>query len=172
MNKEDIYLRQIEMRDIEAVLDWENNVEGWNMEEKSEPYSVFDIISLIQAMQDVYACKQVRYMVCHKELKEAIGAADLTDMDFENATAGVGILIADSLYRNKGFASRALELLEDEARNWKLKSLKSTVLMNNDASVHLFEKLGYEKLATQEESYFVEGVYIKALVFEKWLNAY
>jgi diamine N-acetyltransferase len=171
MNKPEISLRPIEFQDAQLVLDWENNVEGWNMEEKEQPYSIFDILSMILEMEDVPACKQIRYMIYLNATQEVIGAADLTDIDFEAHTAGVGILIADTRFRQKGYASQALLQLEEKARSWGLKKLKSSVLEDNAISLHLFEKMAYEKLADSEEGYVVEGVYIKAIVFEKWLNA-
>lgn len=164
-------MRKIEFPDAEIVLDWENNIDGWNMEEKPRDYSIYDIILLISEMQDVHKSKQLRFMICHEDFPVPIGAADLTGMDFEDHSSGVGILIADPEMRHRGFASKALLLLEEKAREWGLTKLRSTILENNDSSLHLFEKLGYKKLADSGEGYVVEGTYIKALVFEKWLSA-
>jgi diamine N-acetyltransferase len=172
MDKGGIYLRKVEFSDVERVLHWENKVEGWNMDDKDREYTLFDIIVLISEMQDVETSKQIRFMICHPSVSEPIGAADLTDINFGEGRAGVGVLIADPGMRNRGFASNALVLLEQEAKNLNIKHLKSTVLCSNEVSLHLFEKLGYEKLANREELYVVQGEYIKAFVFEKCLNAF
>ena len=47
MTKRQVYIRYIDVMDAEHVLDWENNVEGWNVEENETPYSIFDILQLI-----------------------------------------------------------------------------------------------------------------------------
>ena len=111
-------------------------------------------------------------MICSPELSEPIGVVDLTDIDFEVGVSGVGVMIADPIHRRRGLASKALKLLEIEAKNLKIHTLLSTILENNSASIQLFEKIGYEKIGATEEKYLVQGVYIQGLLFEKWLNAF
>lgn len=168
---ESLFIRPIEVADAQIVLNWENNVEGWNMSETSTLYTFFDILNLINDLQNVQTAKQGRWMICSPELREPLGVVDLTDIDFEVGVSGVGVMIADPMYRRRGLASKALKLLEIEAKNLKIHTLLSTILENNSASIQLFEKIGYEKIGATEEKYLVQGVYIQGLLFEKWLNA-
>jgi len=168
---ESLFIRPIEVSDAQLVLNWENNVEGWNMSETSELYTFFDILNLINDLQNVRTAKQARWMICSPKLEEPIGVVDLTDIDFEFGVSGVGVMIADSALRRQGLASKALKLLELEAKKLKLHTLLSTILEDNLASIRLFEQMGYKKIGAMEEKYLVQGVYIQGLLFEKWLNA-
>ena len=67
MTKRQVYIRYIDVMDAEHVLDWENNVEGWNVEENETPYSIFDILQLIHELSDIQKAKQARWIICEKE---------------------------------------------------------------------------------------------------------
>ena len=168
---ESLFIRPIEVADAQLVLNWENNVEGWNMSETPVLYTFFDILNLINELQNVQTAKQARWMICTPDLHEPIGVVDLTDIDFEVGVSGVGVMIADPAHRRKGMASKALDLLEVEAKKLKIHTLLSTILEDNAGSIRLFEKIGYKKIGATEEKYFVQGTYIQGLLFEKWLNA-
>ncbi len=165
-----IYIRPVEIDDAYHVLDWENNVEGWNMEQNETPYMLFDIVNLIYELQDVRKAKQTRWIICDSKDDRQLGAVDLTGIDFEKGEPSVGVLVADKEKRNRGIGRKALHLLEEQARELGLSRLLSGILPSNGASLHVFTKLGYRKIGETDESYFVDGVYIKALLFEKWLN--
>ena len=71
---------------------------------------------------------------------------DIFDIDFDKKEAFVGVLIAEKENRQKGLASIAIELVENEGVKLGLERLKCVVHPGNTASVQLFEKRGFVKI--------------------------
>ena len=170
MSDYSIYLRYIQTQDAALVLDWENNQENWAVSENDSPYSIYDILVLIGELQDIQRAKQARWMICSDLNNQAIGNVDLTEIDFENKVATVGILIAEKELRNKGYASQALVLIEKEANKLKIDKLTCSIHADNLASISLFLKNGFEKIGKQDAPDLKNDQYIDVILFEKWLK--
>ena len=158
MNKSSVYLRYIEVKDAELVLEWDS------------PYSIYDILVLIGELQNVSKAKQARWMICLSENDKAIGNVDLTEIDFNKMEATIGILIACKEYRRKGFASKAIKLIESKAVALNLKKLHCSVHKDNIGSCNLFIKNKFMKIGEKLELEFKGGAYIDILLLEKWLK--
>jgi diamine N-acetyltransferase len=90
----------------------------------------------------------------------AIGCIDLFDFDPKNKKAGVGILIADQADRGKGYAQEALHLLIDYGYNTlDLHQLYANVRVDNENSINLFKKLGFEITGLKQDWLYEEGKY-------------
>lgn len=170
MNSAPIYIRYIEFKDAEQVLDWENNQENWAVSENDSPYSIYDVLVLIGELQDIKKVNQARWMICLSSSDEAIGNIDLTEIEFNKHESTVGILIADELQRNKGYASLALQMIERQAEELEIIKLKCSIHSDNTASVSLFEKNGFIKVGKLNEPTVKNGQNIDVLLFEKWLK--
>lgn len=168
MTKNTLHIRRVRDTDLSYILDWENNVEGWNTHDNDTPYSAIDILLFISEQADIYKAGQVRWMICIDE--QPIGAADLTEIDFDNGIASVGILIAKNEHRRLGFATIALELLEEKAIELNIQELISSIHPENYASIDLFEKLGYKEIGKSIDEYLLNGVYLQANIYKKWLK--
>lgn len=171
MSIDQLSIRPIQITDAALVLDWENNLPEWNKGNTDIPYSLPDILNLIYDLQDVHRAGQGRWMICLPGSPQPVGVVDLTDIHFDRGESSVGVLVADPAWRRKGIASQALLLLEEKAAELGIRRLLSAVFSRNKPSIALFEQLGYQKIGLADETYFVEGTYIKPLLFEKWLNA-
>ena len=170
MIKDEIYIRPIDHADAELVLDWENNEENWSVSENDSPYSIIDILVLIGELQNVRKAKQGRWMICLPENGRPIGNVDLTEINFEDNSCSVGILIADKENRRKGYALMALQLIEEEALKLDLRKLRCTVHFDNMESVALFLKNNYKKIGIENPSSSKEDDYIEIIKFEKCLK--
>ena len=60
--------------------------------------------------------------------------------------------------------------MEEEAEKLGVERLFSTIFPENKASIQLFEKCGFQKIGKSNDVYFIDGEYIKALLFDKWLK--
>ncbi|MBL1280395.1 MAG: GNAT family N-acetyltransferase [Fluviicola sp.] len=170
MKEFSIYLRYVEAKDAALILDWENNEENWAVSENDSPYSLFDIHVLIGELQDIPNAKQARWMICLSENDEAIGNIDLTEIDFKKKEATVGILVACKEYRQKGIASKSLQLIEDESIRLGVEKFICSVHKDNLASCQLFLKNNFRKIGEKKEPNSSEDEYIDVLLFEKWLK--
>ena len=88
-----IYLRTIEPSDADIILKWENNPENWKVSNTLVPFSKKLIEDYVNSAQDIYAIKQLRFIICLLNTDKAIGTIDLFDFDPYHQKVGLGILI-------------------------------------------------------------------------------
>ncbi len=142
---EHIYLRAIELEDIDTLYDMENDIRNWKVSETKVPFSRYTVEQYVLSCgsQDLYTLRQVRMMICCNAGKEVIGCLDLYDFDPTNERAAVGILLTEAS-RKKGFASESLELLLHYASDiLNIKQLYCYVDNSNKDSLNLFESHGF-----------------------------
>ncbi|WP_165041277.1 GNAT family N-acetyltransferase [Dysgonomonas sp. ZJ709] len=140
-----IRLRALEPEDLELLYQWENNSELWIYGSTVSPYSKLALRQYINDSleMDIYQSKQLRLMIDIVGENTTIGTVDLYDINMRNKNAGIGILI-DEAYRNRKYASQALELMREYAFNFlKLHQLYAYIGVNNKPSLKLFENIGY-----------------------------
>jgi diamine N-acetyltransferase len=139
-----IHLRQVEFSDLQTLLNWENNPENWEVSETNTPFSEEEMIDFIVEQSDFKNTNQLRLMICLNEINLPIGAIDLFEINQTKKTAGVGILINEKQYRQKGYAFEALELLKQISLELvELKKLFCTIHATNESSIKLFLKSGF-----------------------------
>ena len=163
---EHIFIRLIEPKDATTVLIWENNPDHWKVSDTEIPFSMQDILYLIDQAHHIRTTGQVRFVICINDTDEPIGLIDLFDTNFKNGRAGVGILIANREERNKGFALESLELLKNYAKTiLDLQNLYCSIHADNLASIRLFEKSGFEHVGTRKNWYKYQDKRIDELMF-------
>jgi diamine N-acetyltransferase len=142
-----IKLRAIEPGDIDLLYIWENNSNIWPVSNTLVPFSRFILEKyLAESHLDIFQVKQLRLMIDIVEEGgiTSIGAIDLFDFDPANERAGIGILINDKKYMNKGYASEALELLINYSFEiLQLHQLYCHINHDNKISIRLFEKFNF-----------------------------
>lgn len=156
-----IRLRALEPEDLDLLYRWENTSTYWLYGATLAPYSRFALKKYITETQlsDIYESKQLRLMIESVENKNTIGIVDLYDFDVRNNRAGVGILI-DEEYRNKGYATQALDLIKNYAFNFLgLYQLYAYVSVKNKYSLQLFENVGYSNAGILKNWILVNDIY-------------
>jgi diamine N-acetyltransferase len=144
---EKIVLRSVDSSDIDTILLWENSSAEPLYGVYEEQYSREDVAQFVENQQrySLAENEQLRLMICSHE-GERLGCVDLTEYDGKRAF--VSILIFDVDNRRKGFAENALCLMIDYAKSLEMRSLYATILPQNEQSLHLFERAGFEHLGT------------------------
>ncbi len=144
----DIKLRALEPSDIDLLYSWENNTGIWSVSNTIVPFSKFILEKYIaDSHMDIYQAKQLRLMIdyCKIAAAETIGAIDLFDFDPMHKRAGIGILISEEKYRNRGFASEALKLLINYSFTiLQLHQLFCYIDCDNKISIKLFENFRFK----------------------------
>lgn len=163
-----IYLRALEPEDLEFIYAIENNELVWEVSNTETPYSRFLIRQYLDnAHQDIYEAKQLRLAICLNNSQEAIGLIDLFDFDPKNNRAGVGILINDAQNRNKGIGSEALALIVDYSfEQLQLHQLYANIGTDNEISIQLFTKFGFQKIGIKKDWIKVNNRYKDELLFQ------
>ncbi len=156
--------------DIHLMVLWENNPENWKVSGIDKPYTYLELKAFVEDEEPIQISKQERFIICKLDDQTAMGTIDLFDVNFIHGFGSVGILIAESENRNKGYASESLDLLSQYAKNeLGLRNLKCSIQSDNQASIKLFEKAGY-KFIGKHENWFVDGAkFTDELLFQKQL---
>ncbi len=139
-----IYLRKVELQDLQYLLAWENDPENWEVSNTVQPYSKEEMYQFILD-QLIGDHEQVRYMICHELTRLPIGTIDLFAIDHVNGQAELGILIAEKKYRRQGHALTALlHLIALCREEYKINHLFCFIDDENSSSIGLFEKAGFK----------------------------
>jgi diamine N-acetyltransferase len=148
---EKIYLRAVEPGDAFTIMTWENDPMNWRVSNTDAPYSLHGITEYINSIQSFRQSGELRLMICLNENDKSIGTLDLFEANFKHGRAGVGILIASNEDRGVGYASESLSLLAQYSNEildfW---NLTANVLEDNEASIRLFERAGYELVGVRK----------------------
>lgn len=142
---ESVYLRQVKNIDIPKLMEWENNAENWMVSETTKPYSFEEIRMLVDSAEDIFESNQLRFVIVQTDSEEAIGTVDLFNVNFSDLSAHVGILIAKSGDKRKGFGKEAIELTKHYLiENLNFQILYCSIQTFNKASFGLFTKCGFK----------------------------
>lgn len=165
---ESIYLRALEPQDLEFIYAIENDQSIWEVSNTQTPYSRFLIKQYLEnAHQDIYEAKQLRLAICQDEDFPALGLIDLFDFDPRNNRAGVGIVIQKEENKGQNIGSEALELLIKYAfYNLNLNQLYANIGVENEASIALFTKFGFEKIGIKKDWILLHNKYHDEAVFQ------
>jgi len=163
-----IYLRALEPEDLEFIYAIENNESVWEVSNTQTPYSRFLIRQYLEnAHQDIYEAKQLRLAICLNSTFEAIGLIDLFDFDPKNNRAGVGIVISNKNNRNSGIGSEALQLVINYAFNQlQLHQLYANIGSDNEVSLQLFTKFGFQKIGVKKDWIKVNNVFKDEMLYQ------
>lgn len=139
-------IRALEPEDLGVLYKWENQVELWSLSNTSKPFSKYVLKQYLKtAHLDIYATKQVRFMIEKINNNQCIGAIDLFDYDPKHQRAGVGIVIGEKSEHGKGYATEALRLLVKYGFEIiHLHQLYCNIEASNARSLNLFQKAGFE----------------------------
>jgi diamine N-acetyltransferase len=167
MKTDRIYLRLPEISDLNLLYSWENNTELWSISNTSTPFSKETLKHYIESVHDIYSEKQIRFMIVNAKTHICVGCIDLFDFDPKNRKAGIGVLIADENNRKKGLASDALTLVKEYAfKILNINQLYCTIPEDNEKSIALFEKCGFEKQAEFKQWLLVNHIFLNAYFYQ------
>ncbi|MEZ4853813.1 GNAT family N-acetyltransferase [Flavobacterium sp.] len=156
-----IYLRALEPEDLEFIYAIENDESVWEVSHTQTPYSRYLIRQYLEnAHQDIYEAKQLRLAICLNNSHNVIGLIDLFDFDPQHNRAGIGILIHQFQNRGNGIGSEALHLLiEYSFSSLQLHQLYANISTDNQISLQLFTKFGFQEIGTKKQWNKINNVY-------------
>lgn len=170
-DEKNIFLREVQPSDLEILLFWENNPENWKVSGTMKPYTTEEMLSFVNDTSYLAENGQQRWLICLYEDQQAIGTIDVFNVDLIHGFAGIGILIAEKEMRHKGFATQALELLIELAENeLNLTNLTCSIQSDNDSSIQLFKKVGFEEIGIRKDWYLHNGIRLDEHLFQLCLK--
>ncbi len=155
MPKEKIILRALEPEDLELLYKWENDQSVWKISNTYSPFSKYTLEKyLAEAHLDIYETKQLRLIIdkVNGTEKKSIGAIDLFDFEPYHQRAGVGILIAEDIDKNKGYGKTSLELFLNYCFDvLSLHQVYCNISTNNASSLKLFKSMGFVEIGIKKD---------------------
>lgn len=151
-----VYLRPLELDDVQTLYVFENDVEVWAVSDTVMPYSSFALEQYVMeaSRTDIYGSRQMRLVICDCANGKAVGFIDLFNFSPRDMRAEVGVLVERNS-RSKGFAGEALELLIKYAfTTLHVHQLACTLTPGNEISRKLFEKAGFVHTSTRKEWFY------------------
>ncbi len=144
MIEHQISLRLLENYDLDFLYKIENNTDNFSQISNFNNYSKQELKSYINnAKADISVFNQIRFVIQFKDIQ--VGLIDLFDYCPISKNAGVGVIVEEK-FRNKKFASRALELLISYSfKKLDLLFLFANINSENYSSKKLFENFGFIK---------------------------
>jgi diamine N-acetyltransferase len=168
MKYENIKLRALEPEDLELLYEWENDDNYWLISNTSSPFSKYTLKRYIEnSHKSIYETGQLRFMIEHIEDKIAIGTIDIFEFDSFHKRAGIGILIANEAYRQKGYAFMSLTcLIKYCFGTLQLHQLYCNILATNKESLDLFKKLGFTETCIKRDWILTSKGYVDELTLQ------
>lgn len=169
MTAPDIRLRAMEPEDLDMLYTVENDVKTWDIGTTNVPYSRYTLHDYIaNASGDIYTDRQVRLIIENAD-GEAVGMVDIVDFDPRHQRAEVGIVIA-AAHRRRGYATAALAAIGDYSlRVVHLHQLYAYADSHNEASLRLFQSMGYEVEARLKDWLYDGRDYHDAVLLRRFL---
>ncbi|TLP81255.1 GNAT family N-acetyltransferase [Maribacter sp. ACAM166] len=163
-----VYLRAIEQKDLDFLYELENNTDVWEVSGTITPYSKNVLqLYLDNAHRDLFDVKQLRLVISTNQ-HETIGLIDIFDFEPNHKRAGLGIIILETQNRNKGIGAEAITLLCDYVFDvLDLNQVYANILEDNEASMHLFKKLGFVQVGVKKEWVRINKTYKNEVLLQK-----
>ncbi|MDD2621998.1 MAG: GNAT family protein [Bacteroidales bacterium] len=168
MKGQKIFLRAVELNDVDMLYELENEPDIWHLSDTLMPFSRFALEQYVieSSTRDIYATKQLRLIIAENDSKKLVGAIDLYDFNPIHKRAGVGILITKT-YRKKGYASDALSVLIHYAfSTLQLHQLFCGISSNNIMSIELFKKHNFIQTGCLKNWRLKDNNYYDELFFQ------
>ncbi|MDT0693614.1 GNAT family protein [Staphylococcus chromogenes] len=165
---EKVILRPIEFDDVSILHTWRNDESlfsqlgsGYFPVSKSEMETWMSNYSKLDK-------NNVR-LIIQFEMRP-VGYISLTNINYLNKNAELGIYIGENNMRGKGVAKEALKKLEIFAKNHLgLKKIKLLVNDNNDTALNFYKKQNYRVVGTYKEERYIYNEWIDVTIMEKMI---
>lgn len=163
-----IYLRALELTDLDFLYQVENDEDVWQVSNTTKPFSKYVLQHYLEnSHRDIYEVKQLRLVICTSAENKTVGFIDLFNFEPKHKRVGVGILIFDVKDRGKRYATEALRLLENYVSvHLQVHQLYANISAENARSIVVFEKAGYKKYGEKKDWTLTESGFQDELFYQ------
>jgi len=139
-----ITIRKANVRDWNIMLQWENNPMLWEVTDNAGPFAQDDIIEFLKEKNSLNHVGQERWII--EDIANPIGMIDLFEWNREENAIGIGIAIPETQFRKQGYATQALTIMHNVLfEKYHILFFHCLIHPENEGSIQLFKKLGYQK---------------------------
>ena len=132
------------------------------------PYRIEDAINFIKSSYDDFKLHKAITLAIDYKTKSILllaGTIGIKDIDYVNKKAKIGYWIGKQ-YQGKGIATECVKLVVNYAFDeLKLEEISAYVFPDNDSSIRVLEKNGFEKTKEVNEYHPLSNRYKNSLVY-------
>jgi RimJ/RimL family protein N-acetyltransferase len=158
LKTERIILAPLTQEDSHLMFLWINDHESVSLNSYYMPVhekSHLQWFDKIQQQTDV-----IIFGIRRREDNQLIGYCQLRDIHPIHHNAELRIRLGEKGTRNKGYGTDAVRLLvEFGFDNLNLHRIYLTVLANNSAAIHVYEKIGFIREGLLRQAAYIDGIY-------------
>lgn len=168
LSNDKVSLRALEASDLDFLYRVENDPDIWEVSNTLSPYSHFILKQYLdQSHQDIYTARQLRLVIAEPDSDRPIGFVDLFEFDPKHKRVGLGILVYEPGDRRKGFAKATIALLLPYCfEHLGLHQVYANIGANNQASIDLFEQIGFKHSGTKKDWIWNRSGYTDELIYQ------
>ena len=164
LNGEKVYLSPINEEDYELYVKWLNNS---NITQYLNCNDSLITLSNEKETLAKLANEEFVFGIIRSEDDTLLGNIGLTNINYKNGIASLGIFIGEEENLSKGYGSEAIKLLINFAfKELRLHNIMLTVLSNNERAIRAYQKCGFKEFGRRHDAYFRNGEYIDLIYME------
>jgi len=142
MENAKISIRALEPTDVDTLYFWENLPDVERVSLSDAPISHYALWQYVESYTgNIFTDRQLRLMI--EADGKPVGTIDISDFSPRHRRAFLGIMIAPE-HRRRGYALAATQLAIEYCRELGMHQLAAMVAQDNDRSLALFKKAGFE----------------------------
>ncbi len=159
------YLRAFELADYQTTLRWHNDDEVWSSV-VGPKYFVSTEVEKKWIEELIYEKDSIKLAVCLVGNHELIGTVTLTEFNWINQSADLGVLIGDKSLWGQGYATEAvLQILKFGFQERGLHRVSCTILEQNSGSRKVALKCGFKEEGLLREAVFKNGCFQNLIAY-------
>ena len=165
-----VNLREFSMNDAITIVSLMNYEIAKYLYEVPYPYKIDDALNFIKSSYDNFKLqKTITFAIDYKTKLQSFqllsGTIGIKDIDYFNKKAKIGYWIGKQ-YQGKGIATECVKLVVHYAFNdLKLEEITAYVFPDNNSSIRVLEKNGFEKTKEVNEYHPLSNRYKNSLVY-------
>lgn len=167
LSGKNVNLRPLRYGDENLFFKWRNDLEyiGLTKSFRLPKHEAVEKDWLESAMRDK-SNKSVIFIIETVSDAAPVGFVQLNQIDWISRNCMFGIAIPEKSFQGKGFGREVMEMLfRYTFDNLNLRKISLEVTSFNANSIHLYEKIGFEKEGVLRQHYFWNGAYHDVLIY-------
>lgn len=166
MGSSKIQLRKVLRTDLKYFRDWRNSTEIWKNNTQFTFLNMKDQNRWFNSLFEKDSKKDMFTIINSK--KKPVGICGLTNLNTNEKSGKVAIIIGEIGLQSKGVGTQGLELLLDYGfRKKKLHRIEADVLEFNKKSISFFQKFDFKKEFCMRDYLFRNDRWWDMIVFSK-----
>jgi len=166
---EQIRLRAIEKEDLPKFVKWLNDPEIKHGLSMVMPLSLADEENWFEGLSKRHPCERPLAIEVQPDPQADewifIGNCSLSDINWQNRSAEVGIFIGEKGYWNQGFGTNTMRLIIKHGfENLNLHRVWLRVFETNQRAMRSYEKAGFTQEGKFRQAQYLDGKYVDVMI--------